>query len=97
MAPVLRACGLRKSSRGFHPVNGVDLDVDEGAVHALVGPNGAGKTTLFHLLTRFVKPPAGRILPDGRGVTGLAEGGYAEVRHDPRVITAYLGEPDGAD
>jgi ABC-type branched-subunit amino acid transport system ATPase component len=90
MAPVLRACGLRKSFRGFHPVNGVDLDVDEGAMHALVGPNGAGKTTLFHLLTRFVKPSAGRILPD-------AEGGYAEVRHDPRVITAYLGEPDGAD
>jgi branched-chain amino acid transport system ATP-binding protein len=72
MVPVLRACGLRKSFRGFHAVNGVDLDVAEGSVHALVGPNGAGKTTLFHLLTGFVKPSAGRILLDGRDITGLA-------------------------
>jgi branched-chain amino acid transport system ATP-binding protein len=72
MVPVLRACGLRKSFRGFHAVNGVDLDVAEGSVHALVGPNGAGKTTLFHLLTGFVRPSAGRILLDGRDITGLA-------------------------
>ncbi len=72
MVPVLRACGVRKSFRGFHAVNGVDLDVAEGSVHALVGPNGAGKTTLFHLLTGFVKPSGGRILLDGRDITGLA-------------------------
>ena len=72
MAPVLEARGLRKSFRGFHAVNGIDLTVDEGIVHALVGPNGAGKTTLFHLLTGFVRPSAGRILLDGRDITGLA-------------------------
>jgi branched-chain amino acid transport system ATP-binding protein len=72
MAPVLQAHGLRKSFRGFPAVNGVDLAVDDGVVHALVGPNGAGKTTLFHLLTGFVKPSAGRILLDGRDITGLA-------------------------
>jgi branched-chain amino acid transport system ATP-binding protein len=69
---MLQACGLGKSFRGFHAVNGVDLEVAEGDVHALVGPNGAGKTTLFHLLTGFVKPSAGRILLDGRDITGLA-------------------------
>jgi branched-chain amino acid transport system ATP-binding protein len=72
MAPVLEARGLRKSFRGFYAVNGVDLVVDDGVVHALVGPNGAGKTTLFHLLTGFVKPSAGQILLDGRDITGLA-------------------------
>ncbi|TDC79369.1 ABC transporter ATP-binding protein [Actinomadura sp. 7K507] len=65
--PVLRARGLVREFRGFRAVDGVDLDVAEGGVHALVGPNGAGKTTLFNLLTGFLKPTAGSILlADGR-------------------------------
>jgi branched-chain amino acid transport system ATP-binding protein len=64
--PVLRARGLTKEFRGFRAVNGVDLDVAEGGVHALVGPNGAGKTTLFNLLTGFVKPTGGSVLLQGR-------------------------------
>ncbi|GAA1516269.1 ABC transporter ATP-binding protein [Sphaerisporangium rubeum] len=59
--PVLCARGLTKEFRGFRAVDGVDLDVAEGSVHALVGPNGAGKTTLFNLLTGFLTPTAGRI------------------------------------
>ncbi|QFY05812.1 ATP-binding cassette domain-containing protein [Nonomuraea phyllanthi] len=60
--PVLRARGLVREFRGFRAVDGVDLDVAEGSVHALVGPNGAGKTTLFNLLTGFLKPTAGSVL-----------------------------------
>ncbi|GAA4378883.1 ABC transporter ATP-binding protein [Actinomadura verrucosospora] len=60
-APVLAARGLVREFRGFRAVDGVDLDVAEGAVHALVGPNGAGKTTLFNLLTGFLKPTAGSV------------------------------------
>ncbi|MGH3749378.1 MAG: ATP-binding cassette domain-containing protein, partial [Micromonosporaceae bacterium] len=52
--PALAAHGLVKQFRGFRAVDGVDLSVSEGAVHALVGPNGAGKTTLFNLLTGFL-------------------------------------------
>jgi branched-chain amino acid transport system ATP-binding protein len=69
--PMIRARGLVKEFRGFLAVNGVDLDVAEGSVHALVGPNGAGKTTLFNLLTGFLRPTAGQIVIDGRDVTGL--------------------------
>ncbi len=64
--PVLRARGLSRAFRGFLAVDGVDLDVAEGSVHALVGPNGAGKTTLFNLLTGFLKPTAGSVLLQGR-------------------------------
>src|SRR5690606_20409608 len=64
--PVLRARGLTREFRGFRAVDGVDLDVAEGSVHALVGPNGAGKTTLFNLLTGFLKPTAGSVLLQGR-------------------------------
>ncbi|MFG1851840.1 ABC transporter ATP-binding protein [Actinomadura geliboluensis] len=60
-APVLKARGLVREFRGFRAVDGVDLDVGEGSVHALVGPNGAGKTTLFNLLTGFLKPTAGSV------------------------------------
>jgi branched-chain amino acid transport system ATP-binding protein len=69
-APILTARGLAKEFRGFRAVDGVDLDVAEGKVHALVGPNGAGKTTLFNLLTGFLKPTAGRITLGGRDLTG---------------------------
>jgi branched-chain amino acid transport system ATP-binding protein len=69
--PILAARGLTRDFRGFRAVDGVDLDVAEGSVHALVGPNGAGKTTLFNLLTGFLAPTAGRIEVAGRDVTGL--------------------------
>ncbi|MEU8803813.1 ABC transporter ATP-binding protein [Spirillospora sp. NPDC048819] len=64
--PVLKARGLVREFRGFRAVDGVDLDVADGDVHALVGPNGAGKTTLFNLLTGFLKPTAGSVLLEAR-------------------------------
>jgi branched-chain amino acid transport system ATP-binding protein len=70
-APILQARGLAKEFRGFQAVAGVDLDVAAGSVHALVGPNGAGKSTLFNLLTGFLRPSRGRIVLDGREITGL--------------------------
>jgi branched-chain amino acid transport system ATP-binding protein len=69
--PVLKVRGLSREFRGFLAVDGVDLDVAEGSVHALVGPNGAGKTTLFNLLTGFLKPTAGSVLlAGGRELAG---------------------------
>jgi branched-chain amino acid transport system ATP-binding protein len=68
---LLTVRGLTRDFRGFRAVDGVDLDIVDGTVHALVGPNGAGKTTLFNLLTGFLRPTAGRIELAGRDVTGL--------------------------
>lgn len=67
---ILAAEGLTKRFGGFAAVNGVDLAVRRGAVHSLIGPNGAGKTTLFNLLTRFLPSTSGRIVYDGRDITG---------------------------
>lgn len=67
----LEARGLVKEFRGFRAVDGVDLRVEAGVVHALVGPNGAGKTTLFNLLTGFLKPTAGGIWLAGEPITHL--------------------------
>jgi branched-chain amino acid transport system ATP-binding protein len=68
---ILKTEGLTKSFKGFVAVNGVDLAVRRGTIHALIGPNGAGKTTVFNLLTKFLAPTAGRITYDGRDITAL--------------------------
>src|SRR5262245_42505038 len=70
-AAALAAHGLTRDFRGFRAVDGVDLAIAAGEVHALVGPNGAGKTTLFNLLTGFLAPSSGRIELAGRDITGL--------------------------
>ena len=51
-------------------VDGVSLDVHEGERVALIGPNGAGKTSLLNAACGVVRPAAGRILIDGRDLTG---------------------------
>ncbi len=70
--PGVTARGLVRDFRGFRAVNGVDLDVAPGTLHALVGPNGAGKTTLFHLLSAFLPVTSGRIAVGEHDITGLA-------------------------
>jgi branched-chain amino acid transport system ATP-binding protein len=70
-APVLSARGLRKEFAGFVAVQNVDIDVYDGQIKALIGPNGAGKSTVFNLLTKFLKPTAGKIELLGQDITGL--------------------------
>src|SRR5499433_4123689 len=67
---ILQTRGLTKEFKGFVAVNGVNLAVRRGTIHALIGPNGAGKTTCFNLLTHFLTPSRGRIRFKGRDITG---------------------------
>jgi branched-chain amino acid transport system ATP-binding protein len=66
---ILETRGLSREFRGFMAVQGVDLKIRRGTIHALIGPNGAGKTTVFNLLTKFLEPSAGRIFYDGHDIT----------------------------
>ena len=66
---ILQAARLTKEFAGFTAVNGVDLSVRRGTIHALIGPNGAGKTTCFNLLTKFLSPTRGSIVYNGRDIT----------------------------
>ncbi|MBN8905160.1 MAG: ABC transporter ATP-binding protein [Rhodospirillales bacterium] len=62
---------MTREFSGFVAVDGVDLRVRTGTIHALIGPNGAGKTTCFNLLTKFLQPTRGKIRFKGRDITGL--------------------------
>jgi len=67
---ILETRQLVKEFKGFVAVNGVDLKVRQGTIHALIGPNGAGKTTVFNLLTKFLEPTSGEIFYKGKNITG---------------------------
>ncbi len=77
--PILETTGLTKEFRGFVAVNGVDLRVEAGSIHALIGPNGAGKTTCFNLLTKFLPPSRGGIRFKGRDITRLKAAAVARL------------------
>lgn len=76
---ILQTEDLTKEFAGFVAVNGVNLQVTRGTIHALIGPNGAGKTTCFNLLTKFLAPTRGRILYKGEDITGLAPADIARL------------------
>jgi branched-chain amino acid transport system ATP-binding protein len=70
MADILTTEGLRKEFGGLVAVNDVDFTIPEESIVSLIGPNGAGKTTFFNMLTGVYKPTAGRIVFNGKDVTG---------------------------
>jgi branched-chain amino acid transport system ATP-binding protein/neutral amino acid transport system ATP-binding protein len=68
---LLEVRGVERSFYGVRALTGVDLDVPSGRITGLIGPNGAGKTTLFNCITGVIPPDKGRIVFDGRDITGL--------------------------
>jgi len=68
----MRIEGLAKHFGGLKALDGVDMAVRRGSVHALIGPNGSGKTTFINVVTGLYRPTAGRIAIAGNDVTGTA-------------------------
>jgi branched-chain amino acid transport system permease protein len=69
--PILRIEGLAKHFGGLRALDGVDIAVRRGSVHALIGPNGSGKSTFINVLTGLYRPTAGRISFADVDITGL--------------------------
>ena len=93
MAGALVVRGLSKSFGAFRAVEAISVEVACGKVHSLIGPNGAGKTTAFNCISGFLRPDAGRVLLNGRDVTGwpphrLVSAGLARTFQ----ITKVFGE-----
>ncbi len=57
--------GLFGRGPRVHALNGLDLSVPTGTVHALLGPNGAGKTTTVRAVATLMTPDEGSVIVDG--------------------------------
>jgi ABC-type sugar transport system ATPase subunit len=85
MAALLEARGIVKSYPGAQALDGVNLDVKRGEVHALLGENGAGKSTLMKTVAGLVVPDAGTVRVD----TTNLEAGSPEAARRLGVGTVY--------
>jgi branched-chain amino acid transport system ATP-binding protein len=68
---ILEVEGLIKHFGGLTAVSGLSFSVERGKVLGIVGPNGSGKTTTFNLISGFIKPDSGKVVLNGKDVTGL--------------------------
>jgi putative ABC transport system ATP-binding protein len=82
--PIIEIRGLRKMYRRERQelivLDGIDLDVPDGAFEALMGPSGSGKTTLLNLIAGIDKPTSGSIRVAGAEIGDLGETARAEWR-----------------
>jgi polar amino acid transport system ATP-binding protein len=70
MDRMLELRGVHKRFGDLHVLRGIDLDVARGSVHCVIGPSGSGKSTLLRCINLLEPPDEGRILLEGREITG---------------------------
>ena len=75
---LLRVDGVRAGYGKMEILHGISLEVRPGEIVSVIGPNGAGKSTAFKTIVGFLPPRSGRVLFDGRDITGLPP--YRAVR-----------------
>jgi branched-chain amino acid transport system ATP-binding protein/branched-chain amino acid transport system permease protein len=63
---------LTKRYGGLLANSDIDFAVNRGELRGIIGPNGAGKSTFFKMLTCEVPPTSGKIIFDGRDITGMS-------------------------
>jgi len=84
---MLRIRGLTKRYRtGDLALKGIDLDVPDGQVMALIGPSGAGKSTVIRCINRLVEPTSGSVELNGTDVVKLGAGELRRVRRRMGMI-----------
>ncbi|HEU4660773.1 MAG TPA: branched-chain amino acid ABC transporter ATP-binding protein/permease [Pseudolabrys sp.] len=70
--PILQATGLTKHYGGVLANTDINFTVNQGELRGIIGPNGAGKTTFFKMLTCEIPPTSGKIVFEGRDITGMS-------------------------
>jgi branched-chain amino acid transport system ATP-binding protein len=70
MSAMLEVQGLSKQFGGLAAVKDLSFNVARGEIVGLIGPNGAGKTTAFNTISGVLPPTRGRVMLDGKDVTG---------------------------
>lgn len=81
----IQVTGLQKSYKDHHVLQGVDFEVEQGSIFALLGSNGAGKTTVVKILTTLLKQDGGTAVINGYDVASKPE----HVRHGISLTGQY--------
>jgi len=69
--PLAECQELTKRFGGLIALKGVNLQLSKGEILGLIGPNGSGKTTLINCVTGFYPPTAGKVIFEGKDISGL--------------------------
>jgi branched-chain amino acid transport system ATP-binding protein len=90
--------GVTQRFGGLVAVDQLHFSIEAGTIVAMIGPNGAGKSTVFNLITGIYAPSAGRIVFDGRTISGMktssiAAGGIARTFQNIRLF-AFMSALD---
>lgn len=70
---MLKIHGLKKKFKNFQALNGLDMEIEEGALYGFVGPNGAGKTTAIRIITGLLLPDEGTVEIAGKDAVRYRE------------------------
>jgi len=94
---MLKIRDLHVSYGLIEAIQGVDFDIDDGEIVALIGANGAGKTTILHTISGLLKPASGSINLDGKDISKISADkivrmGLAQVPERRRVFAEQTVE-----
>ena len=88
---ILTVRNLNKRFGGLKALDNVNLEVEEGTVHAIIGPNGAGKSTLLNCFVGRLEPDTGTVDFDGVSLLGIKphevnQAGVSRVFQTPEIF-----------
>lgn len=88
---ILTVENVNKRFGGLQALHDVNLQVDEGTVHAIIGPNGAGKSTLLNCFVGRLEPDTGTVVFDGKSLLGIQphqinQAGVSRVFQTPEIF-----------
>ena len=91
MSTILEVQGVNKTFGGLKALDDVNLQVEEGTVHAIIGPNGAGKSTLLNCFIGRLKPDTGTVMFNGTSLLGIKpheinQAGVSRVFQTPEIF-----------
>lgn len=90
--PIISARGLRKNFGKIQILRGIDLDVRDGEILAIMGPSGSGKSTLLHCLAGILSASDGSIIYAGRDLAHEKPKSLAKLRRNDFGFIFQFGE-----